>query len=104
MNHMIARIWRGTTRTQDESAYLAYLQQTGVRECRATPGNRGVFIFHQPAADGTRFMFISLWEDETAIRAFAGDDITRAVYYPEDRRFLLALEPTVEHYEALSFG
>ncbi|MCX6026504.1 MAG: antibiotic biosynthesis monooxygenase [Chloroflexi bacterium] len=80
------------------------MQQTGASECRAAPGNRGVFIFHPPAADGTRFIFISLWEDEAALRAFAGDDITRAGYYPEDRRFLLALEPAVEHYEALSFG
>jgi heme-degrading monooxygenase HmoA len=101
---MIARIWTGTTRAQDEAEYLAYLQQTGVRECRSTPGNRGVFIFQQPVAEGTRFMFLSLWEDEASIRAFAGDDITRAVYYPEDRSYLLALAPTVEHYEAHSFG
>ncbi len=101
---MIARVWTGTTRAKDAPEYLAYLEQSGVRECRSTPGNRGVFIFQQPAADGTRFMFLSLWEDEAAIRAFAGDDITRAVYYPEDRRFLLSLELTVEHYEAHSFA
>ncbi len=101
---MIARIWRGTTRRDDSAAYLAYLEQTGVRECRATPGNLGVQIFHQPVKDGTRFTFISMWENEAVIHAFAGEDISRAVYYPEDRRFLLELEPTVEHHEAHSYS
>jgi len=36
-----------------------------------------------------------------AIRAFAGDDIERARYYPEDRTFLLEMEPRVTHYEVL---
>ena len=40
-----------------------------------------------------------LWESWEAIRAFAGDDLEKAVYYPEDQKFLLALEPTVTHYE-----
>ena len=44
-------------------------------------------------------MFISFWESLEAIGAFAGADIDRAVYYPEDRTFLLELEPTVAHYE-----
>jgi quinol monooxygenase YgiN len=101
---MIARIWRGTTRRQDATAYLAYLEQTGVRECRAASGNLGVFILHQPVKDGTRFTFISMWQDEAAIRAFAGEDVSKAVYYPEDRRFLLDLEPTVEHLEARSYS
>src|SRR5256885_10813478 len=30
---------------------------------------------------------------------FAGDDVERAHYYPEDRDYLLELEPTVTHYE-----
>jgi heme-degrading monooxygenase HmoA len=100
---MIARIWHGTTRREDAPAYLAYLEQTGVRECRATPGNLAVYIFHKPVEDGTRFTFISMWEDEAAIRAFAGNDIAKAVYYPEDRRYLLELEPTVEHHQARSY-
>ncbi len=100
---MIARIWRGTTRSEDASAYLTYLEETGVHECRATPGNLGVYILQQPVREGTRFTFLSLWKDEPAVHAFAGEDISKAVYYPEDRRFLLELEPTVEHHEARSY-
>jgi hypothetical protein len=33
------------------------------------------------------------------IREFAGDDPSRAVYYPEDDRFLIVRGELVEHYE-----
>jgi uncharacterized damage-inducible protein DinB len=36
------------------------------------------------------------------VRRFAGDDAERARYYPEDARFLLALEPNVEHFEVVA--
>jgi hypothetical protein len=36
-----------------------------------------------------------------AIKRFAGSEIERAKYYPEDEKFLLELEPTVTHYEVL---
>jgi hypothetical protein len=34
-----------------------------------------------------------------AVRAFAGNDPSRAVYYPEGDRFLVERSSTVEHYE-----
>jgi len=39
---LIARAWRGVTPAAKADAYLEYLERTGVRDCRATPGNRGV--------------------------------------------------------------
>jgi hypothetical protein len=47
------------------------------------------------------FLFFSLWDSWEAIRAFAGEDVDRARYYPEDAEYLLELEPTVTHYEVL---
>jgi hypothetical protein len=40
-------------------------------------------------------------ESTEAIDKFAGSDIQKARYYPEDEDFLLELEPTVTHYEVL---
>jgi hypothetical protein len=33
------------------------------------------------------------------ISGFAGEDISRAVFYPEDDRYLVDRETTVTHYE-----
>ena len=48
------------------------------------------------------FITLSFWEAGEAIRGFAGDDIERAVFYPEDDRFLVERELTVEHYEVVA--
>lgn len=96
---MIARLWRGAVRPERGDAYAAYLDQTGVKDCRATPGNQGVWVLRRNLPDQTEFLFISLWESYDAIKRFAGNDVERAHYYAEDREFLLFLEPTVSHYE-----
>lgn len=96
---MIARMWRGTTISDDAERYAAYLDATGVASCRSTPGNRGVVVLSRTAGDRTEFTFISFWEDEAAIRAFAGPDLDAAVFYPEDDRFLVERETRVAHWE-----
>ena len=98
---MIARTWAGAVRAADADAYLAYLHATGHAAYAATPGNRGVLTLRRLAGDRAEFLLISLWESEDAIRAFAGDDIERAVFYPEDDRFLIARDEHVTHYEVV---
>lgn len=102
---MIARIWRGVTHAAHADEYLTYLNATGLPAYRATPGNRGVRVLRRVTGAGegaqAEFILISLWESWDAIRRFAGDDVEKAVYYPEDTRYLLALEPNVTHYEVV---
>jgi heme-degrading monooxygenase HmoA len=48
--------------------------------------------------DRTEFLTISFWDSMDAVVGFAGDDVDRAVFYPEDDRFLVDREETVLHY------
>ncbi len=98
---LIARHWHGAVPAAKGDAYAAYLRRTGVQDCRATAGNRGVEVLRRTVGAETHFVFISFWDSMDAIRAFAGADAERARYYPEDRDYLLELEPTVTHYEVL---
>lgn len=96
---MIARIWRGVTSAEKAEQYFAYLMETGLKDYRAVPGNRGVQVLRRTYEDKTEFLLLSLWESYEAIRTFAGNDLEKAVYYPKDKEFLLELEPKVTHYE-----
>ena len=98
---MIARSWAGATRAEDGDAYLEYLHRTGFAEYRATPGNRGVLALRRVVGDRAEFLLLTLWESEAAIRRFAGADIARAVFYPEDERYLVARDERVRHYEVV---
>jgi len=99
---LIARLWHGAVPRSKADAYARYLEETGIPDYRATPGNRGVHLLRRREGDVAHFLLVTFWDDEAAIRAFAGDDIERARYYPEDEAFLLELEPTVTHYEVLA--
>jgi len=99
---MIARIWRGTVREADKDTYYEYLQATGLKEYASIPGNRGVYTLRNVRDGKAEFLLLTLWDSWDAIRAFAGADFEKAVYYPEDEKFLLALDPYVTHYELLS--
>ena len=99
---MIARVWHGVTAASKSDEYLDYLNKTGVPDYRETEGNRGVYVLHRIEGDQAHFLLISLWESSDAIRNFAGPDLEKARYYPEDEEFLLELEPKVRHYEVLA--
>ena len=98
---MIARTWHGTVPAERADAYFDYLMRTGVPDLEATTGNRGVYVMRRIVGSEAHFLMISLWDSLEEIRAFAGDDVERARYYPEDASFLLGLEPNVAHYEVL---
>jgi heme-degrading monooxygenase HmoA len=96
---MIARIWCGVVRAQDAGAYAAYIGQTGLDGYQQTPGNRGAWLLRRIEGDLAEFITLSFWESRRAIEGFAGQDIERAVYYPEDDKFLVERDLTVRHYE-----
>jgi heme-degrading monooxygenase HmoA len=95
---MILRMWRGWTRTEDAEAYADYILGTGIEEYKATPGNRAAHIVSRLDGERTEFLTISLWDNLESIVGFAGEDIERAVFYPEDDEFLIDRETTVSHY------
>lgn len=63
-----------------------------IGECMSYKGVEG---------DLAHFLLLTLWQSEDAIKRFAGSEMEKAKYYPEDEMFLLELEPKVMHYEVL---
>ena len=98
---MVVRTWRGATRAADADAYAEYIDETGIAALAGTPGNRGVQMWQRVESDRAEFVVVSWWESREAIVAFAGDDIERAVFYPEDDRYLVEWGETVVHYDVV---
>ncbi|HVI59487.1 MAG TPA: hypothetical protein VM619_11555 [Luteimonas sp.] len=94
----IARVWHGVTLAAVADDYLAFLRVRAIGDYRATPGNLAAFVMHRREGRLAHFLTVSHWASWQAIEAFAGEDVERARYYPEDAGFLLAFEPTVRHY------
>jgi heme-degrading monooxygenase HmoA len=94
-------MWHGRVATSKAQAYREFLRRRAIPDYRAVPGNISVHILERREGKVTHFITMTFWENLSVIRGFAGDDVERAKYYPEDTDFLLELEPTVVHYEVV---
>jgi heme-degrading monooxygenase HmoA len=108
---VIARMWRGAVDAADADEYASYVSRTGMSEYRSTPGNLAAYMLRRKrptnATNGAQsrplveFVTFTVWESMDSVRAFAGGDPERAVFYPEDDRFLVDRDLTVAHFEVV---
>jgi heme-degrading monooxygenase HmoA len=101
---MICRIWHGITPRSKADAYALFLEQRAVPDYRAVPGNLDAAVLRRDEGEVTHFLTVTHWASEESIRAFAGDELLVARYYPEDRDFLVEFEPQVQHFVVTSFA
>jgi heme-degrading monooxygenase HmoA len=98
---MIVRIWHGRVPTAKAANYRAFVNQRAIPDYRSVPGNLSVYILERTEGEITHFITMTFWADLGAIKGFAGEDVEKAKYYPEDQDFLLEFEPNVVHYEVV---
>jgi heme-degrading monooxygenase HmoA len=101
---VIARVWRGWTAAEDAEAYADYIERSGMSAAREVAGNRGAHVLRRLDGERAEFVTVLLWESLDDVRAFAGDELERAVFFPEDGRYLVERDLAVTHYEVTSAG
>jgi heme-degrading monooxygenase HmoA len=95
---MIVRIWHGRTPRAVADEYAAFLERRAIADYRAVPGNLEAAVYRRDEGEVTHFLTVSRWVSEEAIRAFAGDELLKSRFYPEDTGYLLEFEPEVQHF------
>ena len=101
---MIARLWHGRVPTAKSESYRRFVNGRAIPDYRSVPGNIGVHILERREGEVTHFITLTFWESLDAVRAFAGEEVDKAKYYPEDSGFLLEFEPRALHYEVVGQG
>lgn len=99
----ILRRWKGLIRTAERDAYARYIEGTGGTDYTSTPGNLGFQMLFRDLGDGTsEVTTLSWWSSMDVIHGFAGDDVDKARYYPEDDHYLLERPEHVEHHDIVA--
>ena len=98
---MIVRMWHGRVPAEKAARYREFLKARAIPDYQSVPGNVSVHVLERPDGAVTHFITMTFWRDMDSIRGFAGDDVEKAKYYPEDGEFLLEFEPKVVHYEVV---
>lgn len=99
----ITRIWHGRTKAEHADEYLQFIIDSGVADYKSVEGNLSVEIWRRVDGDVCHFWTVTKWDSYDSIRQFAGEDVQKAKYYPEDSKYLLEFEPTVQHCETFEF-
>ncbi len=96
---MIARVWKGWTKTENADAYEKLLRDVVYPELRKIQGYLGGYILRQNNEEESEFVTMNLFESIEAVKKFAGRDYDVPVFEPEARRLLSKVEPVARHYE-----
>ena len=96
---MIVREWRALATRDNAQAYIKFFGQTVVPILKTVDGNRGARLMHREVEDGVELVAMTLWESPDAIRAFSGNDPTKARVEPEARALFIRFDDTVLLYE-----
>ena len=98
---MIVRIWHGRVPSAKAVRYREFLKARAIPDYRSVAGNLSVHVLERREGEVTHFSTLTFWESMASVRAFAGEAVEAAKYYPEDADFLLEFEPSVVHYEVV---
>ena len=98
---MIARMWHGRVPSVKAQRYREFLNEHAIPDYRSVAGNISVYVLERRDGEVTDFSTLTFWQSMASIRAFAGEVVETAKYYPEDKDSLLEFEPRVIHYEVV---
>lgn len=98
---MIVRAWRGQARAANASAYSEHFRRKVLPELESIEGFLGAALLRGDGTDGVEFLVLTRWASMDAIRAFAGDDVGKAVVEPDAAAALVSFDRTVRHYDVV---
>lgn len=97
----VVRVWRALAAPSSVSEYLEHFEREVSPTLQATAGFLGAGILRRDGTAGVELVVPTCWESLDSVRAFAGEDVHRAVVHPEARVLLLEFDERVAHYDLI---
>ena len=99
---MFLRVWHGRVRRELADEYEEFLVKRAAPDYSSVPGLKKIYFTRKDEGNDegnvSHFLLVTVWESMDAMARFAGEDPSRAKYYPEDDRYLLEKEEHVGIY------
>jgi heme-degrading monooxygenase HmoA len=95
---MIERVWSARTTREGAVKYADYFRRAVVPELAALSGYRGARLLERELDGGVEVVVVTHWHSLDAIRAFAGDELDRAVVHDEAAALFSDYDRKVRHF------
>ena len=96
---MICRIWHGFTTSENADQYATMLRKDVLPGIGRVQGYLGAQLMRKNHKTETEFITITYFDSLDSVKAFAGDDYTKAVIHPEAGKLLTHYDERSKHYE-----
>jgi heme-degrading monooxygenase HmoA len=95
---MIERMWSARTTRAGAVQYADHFRRIVVPELAAIDGYRGARLLEREVDGVIEVLVVTRWHSLDAIRAFAGDELDRAVVHDEAARLFSDFDSKVRHF------
>ena len=96
---MIARLWHGWTKPENADGYERLVATKVLPSFEHLEGYKGAYFLRDDRESETEFVTLTLFEDQAAVRRFAGEDYHAAVVPAEAKELLARFDERSQHYE-----
>ncbi len=98
---MISRQWKGIVKEQSHDEYVSFLKNVVLKDASTLSGYCGASIYERELDGAYEFMVATNWVDLASIKAFAGEDINKAMVPEEAQHMMISYDKTALHYDVL---
>ncbi len=95
------REWKCTCPRDTAEGFIDYLQETGIKDTQAIDDCVGYQVLRRELDGEVEITFVSFWKDLESMKKYAGDNLYKAVLYPEDAKFRIKPDTEVRVYEVV---
>ena len=99
---MIARIWEGKTKNEHAEVYQKFIEERDIPNYKKTPGFVKLSFLKRSDNETTYFKLLTYWEDLEVITNFTGPNMKGAVFYDEDKQYLIDFPGRISHFEVFA--
>jgi heme-degrading monooxygenase HmoA len=96
---MIVRVWTARALPANAPRYASHLRNGVLPVIETLPGYLGATLLERQDGDEIAIVVMTWWRSQDDVRAFAGDDITRAVIAEEAKPLLTQFDGEVRHFD-----
>jgi len=98
---MYHREWKCICPKETANGFINYLSETGIKDTQNIDGCTGYHVLKRELNGEIEITFVSHWQELDIMKRYAGDNLYKAVLYPEDEKFRIKPDIEVKVYEAI---
>ena len=99
---MYIREWKCVCPEKHEQGFIAYLQETGIGDTQSIDACTGYRVLRGAVEHGIEITFMTSWISLEAMKQYSGDNLYKAVLYPDDDKYEIEPELDVKVYEVIA--